>query len=137
MDEHQIALAEIFCPKAWASFPNLRLEFCAGVEPALREVRKEIVPMVLCDGDADPSLWQNLLDHFHRLPDPPFLIVTSRLADDRLWSEALNLGAYDLLAKPFEEAEVSRVLSMAWLRWAALRKIQTNEPVTVAELQPA
>jgi hypothetical protein len=32
------------------------------------------------------------------LPDPPVLIVTSRLADEYLWAEALNPGAYDVLA---------------------------------------
>jgi len=51
------------------------------------------------------------------LPDPPFLVVTSRLADDRLWAEALNLGAYDVLAKPFDKTEVNRIVRSAWLRW--------------------
>jgi DNA-binding response OmpR family regulator len=137
MDEHQIALAEIFWRTGGAPLPSWRLECCVDVETALPELRKGIVPIVLCDGDAEPSLWRQLLDHLRRLPNPPFLIVTSRLADDRLWSEALNLGAYDVLTKPFEGAEVSRVLSMAWLRWAALRKIQTTEPVPAVELQPA
>ena len=45
------------------------------------------------------------------------LIVTSRLADDRLWAEALNLGAYDVLAKPFERMELVRSVSSAWLHW--------------------
>ena len=43
--------------------------------------------------------------------------MTSRLADDRLWSEALNLGAYDVLAKPYDPDEVLRVLDLAWIRW--------------------
>jgi DNA-binding response OmpR family regulator len=45
------------------------------------------------------------------------LIVTSDLADDRLWAEALNLGAYDVLAKPFRAAEVFRTVSLAWRQW--------------------
>lgn len=72
------------------------------------------IPIVVCDGDFG---WRQMLDRFRSLPDAPFLIVTSRLADDRLWSEALNLGAYDVLAKPFDSNEVTRVLSMAWIRW--------------------
>ena len=40
-------------------------------------------------------------------------------ADERLWAEALNLGAYDVLAKPFDRTEVMRVVSMAWMHWSA------------------
>ena len=49
------------------------------------------------------------------LPDPPILIVSSRLADECMWAEALNFGAYDVLAKPFDTEEVIRVLSLGWL----------------------
>ena len=42
------------------------------------------------------------------------MIVTSRLADDRLWAEVLNLGGYDVLAKPFDASEVARVVGTAW-----------------------
>jgi DNA-binding response OmpR family regulator len=35
------------------------------------------------------------------------------LADDYLWSEALNLGAYDVLAKPFDVEEVVRTVDAA------------------------
>jgi FixJ family two-component response regulator len=41
------------------------------------------------------------------------VIVTSRLADDCLWAEVLNLGSYDLLMKPFDGEETVRVLAMA------------------------
>jgi len=56
-----------------------------------------------------------MLEQTESLPNPPVLIVTSRLADARLWGEALNRGAYDVLAKPFDRAEVVRVISLAWL----------------------
>jgi DNA-binding response OmpR family regulator len=35
------------------------------------------------------------------------------LADEYLWAEVLNLGGYDLLAKPFRDPEVKRVLAAA------------------------
>jgi DNA-binding response OmpR family regulator len=50
------------------------------------------------------------------LPNPPPVIVTSIHADDQLWVEALNLGAHDLLAKPFDKAEVVRVLTFVWIQ---------------------
>ena len=51
------------------------------------------------------------------MANPPSLIVASRLADDRLWADALTLGAFDVLAKPFERMEVVRSVSSAWLDW--------------------
>jgi len=75
------------------------------------------IPIVLCERDLLPGTWKDMLIESALLPDPPLLIVTSRLADDYLWAEALNLGAYDVLAKPFDEGEVARVVSLAWLRW--------------------
>ena len=51
------------------------------------------------------------------LQDPPSLVVTSRLADERLWAEVLNLGAYDLLARPFNKNELTRTVALAWQHW--------------------
>lgn len=72
---------------------------------------------MLFDRDHDPAGWRQMLNLIENLPAPPYVIVTSRLADDRLWSEALHLGAYDVLARPFAAVEVIRVLRVAWLRW--------------------
>ncbi len=58
-----------------------------------------------------------MLNHLSLFPDPPLLIVTSRLADERLWAEALNLGAWDVLAKPFDADEVIRIVTIACQHW--------------------
>jgi DNA-binding response OmpR family regulator len=58
-----------------------------------------------------------MLQQLRNMKDPPFLIVASPFADERLWAEALNVGAYDVLAKPFDANEVIRTLSSAWRRW--------------------
>ena len=73
--------------------------------------------MVLCERDLAPESWREMLEHLRQMDDPPLLVVISRLADERLWAEALNLGAHDVLAKPFDASEVTRILSLAWLRW--------------------
>ena len=39
--------------------------------------------------------------------NPPRFVVSSRLADDHVWAEVLNLGGYDVLCTPFEAREVS------------------------------
>ena len=41
---------------------------------------------------------------------------------ERLWAEALNLGAYDVLAKPYDPTEVVRSVSLAWLQWTSRRE---------------
>ena len=94
-----------------------KLNACRTLASALQALRKLRVPVVVCESDLRPGTWKEVLEELSTLPDPPFLIVTSRLADDRLWAEALNLGAYDVLAQPFDGSEVARIVSMAWLRW--------------------
>lgn len=51
------------------------------------------------------------------------VIVTDRKADARFWAEALNLGAYDLIAQPFSTAEVRRILANACSRSPVKRAI--------------
>ncbi len=72
-----------------------------------------------------------MLTRLDCLSDPPFLIVTSRLADEQLWAEALNLGAYDVLAKPFDAQEVNRTLSSAFFRWQDCHAIPQNTPLNL------
>jgi DNA-binding response OmpR family regulator len=127
MDEHQAALGEILHRSDWPAGTGTagRLFVCSDLDECLSMLRRSQIPIVLCDTDSN---WQRLLDEFRELPEPPCLILTSRLADDRLWSEALNLGAYDVLAKPFDRSEVVRVLTMAWMRWNA-RSTEPFRPV--------
>jgi len=89
----------------------------ATVASALAVLREIPIPIVLCDCDISSGTWKEMLDHISLLPDPPLLIVTSRLADERLWAEALNLGAWDVLAKPFEADEVIRIAGIAGQHW--------------------
>ena len=94
-----------------------KLNACPNLASALATLRKARVPVVVCESDLQPGTWKEVLEELRALPEPPLLIVTSRCADERLWAEALNLGAYDVLAQPFDRTEVSRIVNMAWLRW--------------------
>jgi len=47
------------------------------------------------------------------------------MADDALWAEVLNLGGYNVLAKPFDSREVFRVVGNAWLHWKNRGKYST------------
>jgi DNA-binding response OmpR family regulator len=102
-------LSETHC--RWSVQPR------SSVRSALSALRHTRIQVVLCDRDLMPDAWKELLEQFACLNEPPCLIVTSRLADDHLWAEALNLGAYDVLARPFERAEVVRTVRLARQHW--------------------
>jgi DNA-binding response OmpR family regulator len=83
-----------------------------------------------------------MLEHISLLPVSPLLIVSSRLADERLWAEALNLGAWDVLAKPFVAEETIRIVSVARQHWRDRHGLYTGrtiqrKPATGAGLLPA
>jgi len=96
---------------------KFKVEAVPRLTLALTVLRKSRIPIVVTERDLSPGSWKDLLDHSAGLPRPPLVIVTSRMADERLWAEALNLGAWDVLAKPFDGQEVCRVLEGAWQRW--------------------
>ena len=83
----------------------------------LERCQKGRVPVVICNHDLAGGGWQRVLERITDMPDPPALIVSSRLADQRLWAEVLNLGGYDVFQTPFDADEVLRVLRLAASSW--------------------
>src|ERR1035441_8251985 len=84
---------------------------------AFSVLREMPIPVLFCDCDPTPSTWHEMLEQSSLLYDPPLLVLTSRLADERLWAEGLNLGAWDVLAKPLQVEEAIRVVDSAWRHW--------------------
>jgi DNA-binding NtrC family response regulator len=92
-----------------------------GVGEALDSLAKHNPLVVICERDLPDGDWKALHAALSDVKNPPRLIVSSRLADDRLWAEVLNLGGYDVLMTPFLERETGRVVSAAcdsWMREA-------------------
>jgi DNA-binding response OmpR family regulator len=76
------------------------------------------IPVVICEHSLPDGDWKLVLAELDKVAVRPSLIVSSRLADERLWAEVLNLGAFDLLlGAPFEPEEVLRVTESAWSAW--------------------
>jgi DNA-binding NtrC family response regulator len=88
-----------------------------SIASAMAVVRTSEIAVVICERDLSPGTWIDMLEELMSLRYAPPLIVTSRLADDKLWAEALNLGAYDVLVKPFERTELVRSVHLAWSHW--------------------
>ena len=80
-------------------------------------LRRHQIGIVFCELDLMPGSWTDLPEHIKGLRHLRSVIVTSRLANERLWTEALNLGAWDVLAKPFDRSEVLRSADAAWQHW--------------------
>jgi len=105
---------------------NWTLHQCRNLAAATAFLKTHQVPVVVCEADLQDGTWKDALEQVSVMYHAPSLIVTSRLASDTLWSEVLNRGAYDLLAKPFDRDEVFRCVSSAWLHWKNQRVTAPN-----------
>ena len=92
---------------------NWTVRSAASFDEAARAVERESPTVVACEKQLPDGDWKDLFQLVTALQDPPPVVVVSRNADENLWAEVLNLGGYDVLAKPFEYSEVSRVFAMA------------------------
>lgn len=107
--------------------PTFATHACTTLDAGLSALSEGQFEVVVCECDLQPGSWKDVLEEAVILPDPPSLIVTSQLADERLWAEALNLGAYDVLAKPFDRNETIRVLGAAWRAWGMPRRLPVRQ----------
>jgi DNA-binding NtrC family response regulator len=89
------------------------------------------VSVVVSESRLSDGGWQDVLKDVAALPDAPHLIVTSDLADERLWAEALSRGAYDVLAKPFHRSEIRRIVSLALSSWRQSRGHLRSLPAAI------
>jgi DNA-binding NtrC family response regulator len=92
------------------------LDHADGVQCARAKFRQDAYDVVLTEADLPDGQWTDVLRLARELEPEPEVIVTDPHADARFWAEALNLGAYDLLAQPFYEPEVRRILYNACSR---------------------
>ena len=108
--------------------PIWRLRTARTLRSGLKTLAKLRIAVVLCECDLLPGSWRDVLDITAKRSPPPHLIVTSRLADEGLWAEVLNLGGFDVLEKPYRSEEVRQVVNGAWQRW-----IERYEPALVSK----
>jgi DNA-binding response OmpR family regulator len=93
---------------------NWKLTFARDFRESQAKLRRSVPGVVISDHDlSNGYCWKDLLQELGVLEDPPPLIVVTRLTDNFLWAEVLNLGAHDLLAKPFDKREVLHAVSTA------------------------
>jgi DNA-binding NtrC family response regulator len=94
-----------------------QLHGARNCQEALEFLDQHRISVVLSEAELPDGNWRELLNSMAKLAAPPNLVVSSRLADDRLWAEVLNLGGFDVLMTPFETEEVLRVTFGARQNW--------------------
>jgi len=96
---------------------NWRQHDARSERDAFDFLQANVAPVVICEQELPDGNWKDVLARLGKMQCPPMLVVTSRLADDRLWSEVLHFGGYNVLAKPLHLKEVVHVVAQAWIGW--------------------
>jgi DNA-binding NtrC family response regulator len=94
----------------------LVLDHADTLHQARAMLQSEDYQVALTEAALPDGQWLDVLHLVREYPNELRVIVTDPHADARFWAEALNLGAYDLLAQPFYEPEVRRILYNACSR---------------------
>jgi DNA-binding response OmpR family regulator len=106
-----LILSRIIDHSAWS------FESASSLADAKQLLARFQTHVVVCDRKLRDGDWKDMLEIVSALPNPPQLIVVSKDADERLWAEVLNRGAWDVLLKPFHPKEVYQSIHLAWRHW--------------------
>jgi DNA-binding NtrC family response regulator len=90
---------------------SLPLVHAQSFKDAASKLETDNFQVVLTEANLEDGTWLDVLK-IARATNTE-LVVTHPWADARFWAEAINMGAYDLLAQPFFSTEVRRVLTSA------------------------
>lgn len=121
LDARRRALRNMLASSQW------EVREATTFEEAVRILDNLGIAVAICDTEIEDGNWRALLADLQSRTYSPKLIVSSRLADERLWAEVLNLGGYDVLVQPFDRSEVLRVARMAGMAWRQKRQSQNAE----------
>ena|SRR5882762_4937604 len=105
---------------------NWRLQFAVTLNELRESLKSSQLGVVITDAYLSDCGWKAVLETADRMEGQPSVIVSSRLADDRLWAEVLNLGGFDVLVMPFEQGEVLRCVVLAWHAWQDRSKVKRS-----------
>lgn len=91
--------------------------FAGSCEEAWRQADRLRAPVILCDRDVPGVAWREAVGILAALPHRPTVVLISQVADEYLWHELFRTGGFDVLRKPLQADEVSRVLKLALSYW--------------------
>ena len=122
---------DVSCLRHILHHRDWHINLCTTMADAAQQLATQTPSVIICERDLPDGNWKDLLQQTHAVAHAPLLLVVSRHADENLWAEVLNLGGYDVLLKPFDRAEVIRVVGMAWRNWrGSFQRVAVPETVT-------
>ena len=92
--------------------------YARGLFPCVRSMMdREAIPVVFFDLESSAGSYPDLLDQLRESPILTRIVVTSRKGDMGDYLDAMQFGAYDYLANPFDRGELARILhnAQSWL----------------------
>ncbi|HKR00411.1 MAG TPA: response regulator, partial [Pyrinomonadaceae bacterium] len=121
-----------------------RVDVAPDGEAALRRLEEANVDVLLCDINMPRMDGMELLRRVHERPNPPEVIMLTGHATVETAIEAMKLGAYDYLSKPYRITELDALVKQAAekrrlrvdnlrLRQQLARQSQMPEIVSVSE----
>jgi len=125
--EDGLALQRIIGACEW------ELQWTRTCAEAIATFRRTTPAVVICDRDLIDGDWRKLWNILAHASRPPIFIVASRLADEALWAEVLNVGGHDLLLKPFRAEEVIRVVHAAATQLPSPTSIPCQASITAGQ----
>lgn len=90
---------------------QIPLEHARCLKDASSKLETKSFQVILSEADLEDGNWKDVLQLARSTGAE--LVVTHPWADALFWAEAINIGAYDVLAQPFQKNEVRRVLASA------------------------
>lgn len=90
-----------------------------------RIMRKTPVPVIVANCDLKNRCWKDVWRAISKLAayPRPRLIVAADATDEGFWAEVVEVGAYDIIARPFDAKEVLWVVTDAWSQWERERDL--------------
>ena len=102
-------------------------------QSAKKKIESQVYDLIISDIRMPDLTGIELLEYARETHNPAAFILITAVPSMSTAITALNLGAYDVLAKPFERKELIRSVSLAWLNWHHRRGCATS----VANALPA
>ncbi|HYE66046.1 MAG TPA: sigma-54 dependent transcriptional regulator [Pyrinomonadaceae bacterium] len=90
-----------------------RVQVAPDGEAALRRLEESNVDVLLCDINMPRMDGMELLRRLHERPNPPEVIMLTGHATVETAIEAMKLGAYDYLSKPYRITELDALVKQA------------------------
>ena len=115
-------------PHLYAANVEVRLvETCREARTFLS--RRPTTDLVIADVSVGDGNWCTIVRHVVDYAERAAIVVVSSDADERLWSEILWRGVYDLWIEPFDGHEVKRVIE------GAMRGSAPGQPTSVTSIK--